>query len=36
MKELGERIDLIDIYTNTLEGVRQRILEEAAPWLALQ
>ena len=36
MKELGERIDLIDIYTNTLEGVRQRILEEATPWLALQ
>lgn len=29
LKELGDRIDGIDIYTNTLEGVRERILEEA-------
>ena len=34
LKELAGRIDLIDIYTNTLEGVRQRILEGANPWLA--
>lgn len=34
LKELADRIDQIDIYTNTLEGVRQRILEEATPWLA--
>ena len=34
LKDLGDRIDLIDIYTNTLEGVRQHILEEATPWLA--
>lgn len=34
LKELGDRIDLIDIYTNTLEGVRQHILEETTPWLA--
>ncbi len=33
LRELGDRIDRIDIYTNTLDGVRQRILEEAAPWL---
>lgn len=33
LKELGDNIDQIDIYTNTLEGVRERILEEAAPWL---
>jgi hypothetical protein len=33
LKELSERIDGIDIYTNTLEGVRQHILEEAAAWL---
>ncbi len=34
LKELADRIDLIDIYTNTLEGVRQHLLEEATPWLA--
>ena len=34
LKGLADRIDQIDIYTNTLEGVRQHILEEAAPWLA--
>ncbi len=33
LKELADRVDQIDIYTNTLGGVRQRILEEAAPWL---
>jgi hypothetical protein len=33
LKDLGDRVDLIDIYTNTLEGVRQHILEEATPWL---
>lgn len=33
LKQLADAIDLIDIYTNTLEGVRERILEEAAPWL---
>jgi len=33
LKELADSIDQIDIYTNTLEGVRQRILEEARPWL---
>lgn len=33
LKELADRIDQIDIYTNTLEDVRQRILEEATPWL---
>lgn len=33
LKDLGERIDGIDIYTNTLEGVRERILEEASAWL---
>lgn len=35
LRELGDRIDRIDIYTNTLDGVRQRILEEAARWLAI-
>ena len=34
LRELADRIDRIDIYTNTLDGVRQRILEEATPWLA--
>lgn len=34
MKNLAERIDGIDIYTNTLEGVREHILEEATAWLA--
>ena len=34
LRELGDRIDRIDIYTNTLDGVRQQILEEAAHWLA--
>lgn len=33
LKELGDAIDQIDIYTNTLEGVRERILEEVKPWL---
>ena len=33
LKQLSERIDGIDIYTNTLEGVRQHILEEATAWL---
>jgi len=34
LRELADRIDRIDIYTNTLDGVRQRILEEATRWLA--
>jgi len=34
LKDLAERVEQIDIYTNTLEGVRRHILEEAAPWLA--
>lgn len=34
LKELADRIDKIDIYTNTLERVRQGILAEATPWLA--
>jgi hypothetical protein len=29
LKDLADRIDGIDIYTNTLEGVREHILEEA-------
>jgi len=33
LKELADAIDQIDIYTNTLEGIRQRILEEATLWL---
>jgi hypothetical protein len=33
LKELSDRIDGIDIYTDTLEGVRERILEEASAWL---
>ena len=33
LKELADRIDQIDIYTNTLEGVRELILEECRPWL---
>lgn len=33
LKELADRVDQIDIYTNTLEGVRLRILEEASRWL---
>ena len=32
LKELGDRVDLIDIYTNTLDGVRQLILEECRSW----
>jgi len=35
LKELAERIDEIDIYTNTLEGVREHILEEASAWLTV-
>ncbi|MEE8199830.1 MAG: DUF5752 family protein [Candidatus Acidoferrales bacterium] len=33
LKELAERIDHIDIYTNTLERVRQMILDECVPWV---
>ena len=33
LKELADRIDGIDIYTNTLEGVREHILQEAGTWL---
>ncbi|MFQ5695567.1 MAG: DUF5752 family protein [Terriglobia bacterium] len=33
LRELAEQIERLDIYTNTLEGVRQHILELAAPWL---
>ena len=33
LKELADSIDQIDIYTNTLEGVRTRLLVEATPWL---
>jgi len=33
LQELADRIDQIDIFTNTLEGVRERLLQEAKPWL---
>lgn len=33
LPELADRIESIDIYTNTLEGVRQLILEECSRWL---
>jgi Family of unknown function (DUF5752) len=33
LKDLSDRIDNIDIYTNTLEGVREQILKEASAWL---
>jgi len=32
LPELADRIEHIDIYTNTLEGVRQLILDECAAW----
>lgn len=34
LPELARRIDAIDIYTNTLEGLRQRILEEISAWMS--
>jgi hypothetical protein len=33
LPELAEQIERIDIYTNTLEGVRRRIIDLAQPWL---
>jgi hypothetical protein len=33
LTELADRIESIDIYTNTLEGVRQLILKECRRWL---
>ncbi len=33
LKELSDRVDRIDIYANTLEGVRQHILQEASAWM---
>jgi hypothetical protein len=33
LPELAEQIERIDIYTNTLEGVRGKIIELAQPWL---
>lgn len=33
LPELAEQIERIDIYTNTLEGVRRKMLELAEPWL---
>lgn len=33
LPELAEQIELIDIYANTVEGVRQKILELAQPWV---
>jgi hypothetical protein len=33
LKELADRVDLIDIYTNTLDRVRELIREECARWL---
>jgi hypothetical protein len=35
LKDLGDKIEQIDIYTHTLEAVRQSILEETAPWLTV-
>ncbi len=33
LPELADAIEHIDIYTNTLEGVRELILEQCPPWL---
>ena len=33
LKELSDRVDSIDIYTHTLERVREQILKEASAWL---
>ena len=33
LPELAEQIELIDIYANTLEGVRQKVLELGQPWV---
>ena len=33
LPDLARKIDAIDIYTNTLEGLRQRILEEISAWM---
>jgi hypothetical protein len=33
LPKLGDRIEAIDIYTNTLEGVRQLILKECRRWV---
>ncbi len=33
LRELAERIDQIDIYTNTLQRVRELILKECARWV---
>ena len=34
-KDLAERLDRIDFYTNTLEGVRKEILRTLKPWVQL-
>lgn len=33
LPELARRVDQIDFYTNTLEGVRAKVLEEAEQWV---
>lgn len=33
LKELADRVDHIDIYTNTLDGMRDLILEECQRWV---
>ncbi len=33
LPELAERLNRVDFYTNTLEGVRKEILETIEPWL---
>lgn len=35
MPDLARKIDAIDIYTNTLEGLRQRMVEEIGSWINL-
>lgn len=33
LPELAQKVEQIDIYTNTLEGVRRKIIELSEPWL---
>jgi hypothetical protein len=33
LTELAEQVERIDIYTNTLEGVRTKIIELAHAWV---
>ena len=33
LPELAEKLNGIDFYTNTLEGVRREILRVLAPWI---